>query len=283
MGLCKCPKRKVTNQFCFEHRVNVCESCMVSNHPKCVVQSYCQWLKDSDYSSLCALCTTDLSQDDCIRLICYHVFHSKCLDTYCRQYPLNTAPAGYACPSCSSSIFPASNLVSPVADVLRSVLANRPWAREGLGLPLLPFDPSIDSKTPETHQVKIAAVTKKEGTNYSVVNVEGEASSAIHRNEPVIHTNKRPIGLLTGSDRDESINKYKRRPPWETFKRMIKNLLDPHSRNRQRGHFRRRYALLLVIAVFVIVFIFAVGSRIFNSPDGLGSAPMDVPFNHRVA
>ena len=22
MGLCKCPKRKVTNQFCFEHRVS---------------------------------------------------------------------------------------------------------------------------------------------------------------------------------------------------------------------------------------------------------------------
>lgn len=34
MGLCKCPKRRVTNQFCFEHRVNVCEHCMVTNHPK---------------------------------------------------------------------------------------------------------------------------------------------------------------------------------------------------------------------------------------------------------
>lgn len=34
MGLCKCPKRKVTNQFCFEHRVNVCEHCMVTNHSK---------------------------------------------------------------------------------------------------------------------------------------------------------------------------------------------------------------------------------------------------------
>ena len=32
MGLCKCPKRKVTNQFCFEHRVNVCEHCMVQRH-----------------------------------------------------------------------------------------------------------------------------------------------------------------------------------------------------------------------------------------------------------
>ena len=34
MGLCKCPKRRVTNQFCFEHRVNVCEWCMVQKHPK---------------------------------------------------------------------------------------------------------------------------------------------------------------------------------------------------------------------------------------------------------
>lgn len=34
MGLCKCPKRLVTNQFCYEHRVNVCEHCMVQSHPK---------------------------------------------------------------------------------------------------------------------------------------------------------------------------------------------------------------------------------------------------------
>lgn len=34
MGLCKCPKRQVTNQFCFEHRVNVCEHCMVASHQK---------------------------------------------------------------------------------------------------------------------------------------------------------------------------------------------------------------------------------------------------------
>ena len=45
MGLCKCPKRKVTNQFCFEHRVNVCEHCMVAAHANCVVQSYLAWLQ----------------------------------------------------------------------------------------------------------------------------------------------------------------------------------------------------------------------------------------------
>nr|CAG4643405.1 EOG090X0ASS [Ilyocryptus agilis] len=225
MGLCKCPKRKVTNQFCFEHRVNVCESCMVTNHPKCVVQSYTQWLKDSDYSSLCTLCSTDLSPEECVRLICYHVFHFKCLDTHCRQYPVNTAPAGYVCPTCSSPIFPASNLVSPVADVLRNALTSRPWAREGLGLPLLPFDSSTEA-APEVHQT---IPQKKEGPPYSVVNVEGDALNAFNRNEPAAVV-KRPSGLVT--DRDEGKNKYKRRSPWEAFKRMISNLVDPHSRHR---------------------------------------------------
>ena len=117
----------------------------------------------------------------------------------------------------------------------------------------------------------------------------------------MIHA-KRSIGLLTDSDRDESINKYKRRPPWESFKRMLRlvfllllllssifncslyfsNLLDPHSRNRQRGYLRRRYALMLVISFFFLFFIFAIGSRIFNSPVDL--EPLDAPFNHhRVA
>ena len=105
MGLCKCPKRKVTNQFCFEHRVNVCEYCMVKKHPKvcicrqfiyllfiidslitntddiiflfhfqCVVQSYLQWLQDSDYNPNCSLCDQDLSEENCARLNCYRKY-----------------------------------------------------------------------------------------------------------------------------------------------------------------------------------------------------------------
>lgn len=117
MGLCKCPKRRVTNQFCFEHRVNVCEYCMVTNHPKvinllfyqlvhyiascylyikviiiskqiynssstsptlfcfqCIIQSYLQWLQDSDYNPICEICTNSLSEGECIRLTCYRKF-----------------------------------------------------------------------------------------------------------------------------------------------------------------------------------------------------------------
>uniref|UniRef100_A0A8C3ML23 Zinc finger protein-like 1 n=1 Tax=Geospiza parvula TaxID=87175 RepID=A0A8C3ML23_GEOPR len=71
MGLCKCPKRRVTTLFCFEHRVNVCESCLVSAHPKCIVRSYLQWLQDSDYSPQCPLCQAPLGERDTVRLLCY--------------------------------------------------------------------------------------------------------------------------------------------------------------------------------------------------------------------
>ncbi|OWF38680.1 zinc finger protein-like 1 homolog [Mizuhopecten yessoensis] len=139
MGLCKCPKKKVTNIFCFEHRVNVCEHCLVSNHAKCIVKSYLQWLQDSDYSPACTLCTKVLTADNeqCVRLTCYDVFHWHCLNRYANQMPPNTAPAGYACPTCNAGIFPAQNVASPVAVELRQMLSQVNWARAGLGLPLI--------------------------------------------------------------------------------------------------------------------------------------------------
>lgn len=157
MGLCKCPKKKVTNLFCFEHRVNVCEHCLVANHNKCIVQSYLQWLQDSDYSPDCTLCSRGLSDDangDCVRLTCYDVFHFACLNQYAAQLPANTAPAGYTCPTCKSGIFPSSNMASPVADMLRQMLSKVNWARAGLGLPLidepelLPAQPQPKPVTP---------------------------------------------------------------------------------------------------------------------------------------
>lgn len=137
MGLCKCPKRRVTNLFCFEHRVNVCEHCLISKHSKCIVQSYLQWLQDSDYNPNCRLCNTPLAADDTVRLVCYDLFHWTCVNEMALRLPTNTAPAGYQCPSCSGPIFPPANLVSPVASVLKERLSTVNWARAGLGLPLI--------------------------------------------------------------------------------------------------------------------------------------------------
>uniref|UniRef100_A0A1W7RBF9 Zinc finger protein-like 1 n=1 Tax=Agkistrodon contortrix contortrix TaxID=8713 RepID=A0A1W7RBF9_AGKCO len=137
MGLCKCPKRKVTNLFCFEHRVNVCENCIVANHAKCIVQSYLQWLQDSDYNPNCRLCNVLLSNKETVRLVCYDLFHWSCLNEMANQLPQNTAPAGYQCPSCQGPVFPPTNLVSPVASALREKLSTVNWARAGLRLPLI--------------------------------------------------------------------------------------------------------------------------------------------------
>ncbi|PNI93918.1 ZFPL1 isoform 6, partial [Pan troglodytes] len=131
MGLCKCPKRKVTNLFCFEHRVNVCEHCL------CIVQSYLQWLQDSDYNPNCRLCNIPLASRETTRLVCYDLFHWACLNERAAQLPRNTAPAGYQCPSCNGPIFPPTNLAGPVASALREKLATVNWARAGLGLPLI--------------------------------------------------------------------------------------------------------------------------------------------------
>ncbi|XP_065183515.1 zinc finger protein-like 1 [Sycon ciliatum] len=137
MGLCKCPKRKVTNLFCFEHKVNVCEYCIVGEHSRCVVQSYLQWLQDSDFKAECGLCSKSLAQGDVIRLVCYDVFHLSCLDRHASSLPVNTAPAGYTCPKCKSGIFPGENYVSPVVDEIRRLLAPFRWAQAGLGRPVV--------------------------------------------------------------------------------------------------------------------------------------------------
>ncbi|XP_004618464.1 zinc finger protein-like 1 [Sorex araneus] len=146
MGLCKCPKRKVTNLFCFEHRVNVCEHCLVANHAKCIVQSYLQWLQDSDYNPNCRLCNAPLTTRETTRLICYDLFHWACLNEHAAQLPENTAPAGYQCPSCNGPLFPPANLAGPVASALRDKLATVNWARAGLGLPLIE---EAESQEPE--------------------------------------------------------------------------------------------------------------------------------------
>ncbi|KRX15607.1 Zinc finger protein-like 1 [Trichinella nelsoni] len=130
MGLCRCKRKKVTQMFCFEHRVNVCEFCLVEDHAKCIVQTYLSWLNDSDYNDSCYFCFKPFSSGDLetVRLLCLHLFHWDCLDKWALSLPANTAPAGYKCPECGERILPKSNQVSPVADCLKNKLITARWA-----------------------------------------------------------------------------------------------------------------------------------------------------------
>uniref|UniRef100_A0A3B4A634 Zinc finger protein-like 1 n=1 Tax=Periophthalmus magnuspinnatus TaxID=409849 RepID=A0A3B4A634_9GOBI len=246
MGLCKCPKRKVTNLFCFEHRVNVCEHCLVSNHNKCIVQSYLQWLQDSDYNPNCSLCDTPLADQDTVRLVCYDVFHWACLNNLASRLPLHTAPAGYQCPSCQGPVFPPSNLASPIADVLKEQLSSVNWARAGLGLPLVRFARE-QSETYPSHSYKTSLSSP---TNTISATVQEELGGARKNGEPTIqdHTvvnfntasvndtltihaasSPRKVydtrdtghGSVTQIDFDD--DKYRRRPALSWFAQVLKN------------------------------------------------------------
>jgi len=301
MGLCKCPKRKVTNQFCFEHRVNVCEHCMVASHASCVVQSYLQWLQDSDYSPHCGFCNGPLAGDDCVRLVCYCLYHWSCLDQHCRSLPPSTAPAGYTCPGCSAPVFPPDNLVSPVADKLRSQLSEVNWARPGLGLPLLadsqerrpPQVPVGPRPAPEGEAVPsdplalahelVAAKAAREtvvqgGTGWkaqeTVVNFE--TGSSVRRGGAEAAQVARP--LLT--DPDSEGNKYKRRAPTDWLLRWWRSMTKPAA---QRRRSLLHWALFLVaagLAFFLLVVVFNHLGRGGNDDPMLD--PMNNP-NIRVA
>ena len=106
MGLCKCERRKVTNLFCFECKVNVCEHCMIESHSNCVIQTYLAWLSDSDFDPICKICNSALKGQECVRFTCLHVVHTSCCDNHYGQMPKNTAPAGFKCVYCETKIFP---------------------------------------------------------------------------------------------------------------------------------------------------------------------------------
>ncbi|KAG8231155.1 hypothetical protein J437_LFUL011824 [Ladona fulva] len=300
MGLCKCPKRIVTNLFCYEHRVNVCEHCMVSNHAKCIVQSYLNWLHDSDYNPICELCSKDLASDDCLRLTCYHVFHWACLDHYARQLPPTTAPAGYTCPTCKAMLFPPPNLVSPVADVLRQVLAGVNWARTGLGLPLLSEDreqkPSAEireategdanvnnqiltNSSPMLHQSSPSRKISGVNSAFNSVNSDSSpASSVINVDDNIgdyLESDSFPVSeppqkrvfealdVSKGEQIDHDENKYKRRSAFEWFSRWWKNISRQPSRShRGGGHLYRRYWMAALLVAIGLLTLVVIFSKL---------------------
>lgn len=290
MGLCKCPKKKVTNLFCFEHRVNVCEHCLVSNHPKCVVQSYLQWLQDSDYDPNCRLCGKNLGEEsagECVRLTCYDVFHWRCLDNYTRRLPANTAPAGYTCPACKQGIFPNSNAVSPVATALRDLLATVNWARAGLGLPLIeemsrpggaadgaeatreathipaevsappPYTAMPQQGFAQQIQTGIANSNLSQAAStsqHSVVNVSDTAaySRATDKPDGFLELSKQWNSVMATGTQDHDDDKYRRRPAMQWFSRWFKSRTGGPQKRDPNANMKR---ILVVLMLSMIAFI----------------------------
>ncbi|KAL7674946.1 hypothetical protein ACOME3_001218 [Neoechinorhynchus agilis] len=118
MGLCRCEALQVTNLFCYEHQVNVCEECMISEHPQCIIHSYVQWLKSSDYKPICALCKESLTVRPTVRLLCYDVVHCDCLQQQIHSESITNC----RCLQCGMLIWPPDQIHSRLAHNLRREL-----------------------------------------------------------------------------------------------------------------------------------------------------------------
>ncbi|GAB4838345.1 hypothetical protein Ancab_027874 [Ancistrocladus abbreviatus] len=114
MVVCKC--RKATKLYCFVHKVPVCGECICfPDHQICVVRTYSEWVIDGEYDwpPVCCQCKAVLEEgtdSQTTRLGCLHVIHTSCLISHIKSFPPHTAPAGFICPACSTSIWPPKNV-----------------------------------------------------------------------------------------------------------------------------------------------------------------------------
>lgn len=290
MGLCKCNRKKVTNLFCYEHRVNVCESCLVERHATCVVQSYLAWLQDSDYDPNCSLCGTEFlpaDQNQHVRLTCLHVFHWNCLNAWAEKFPPNTAPAGYGCPVCQEKLFPKPNHISPIVDALKAKLQSANWARAGLGLPLLdgPQNYTSHHSAPtEVHPGNGAPPRNDAYSNghqtgnnhFGSTKNTGNVSTAVSIDQhSAISSRKQLYAGVDGEDdgrearkgdMDSGENKYKRRSASEWFGRWIKSRSSGRSADMSMGSPKRLFFIIFLIVVSVITLI-TLATRVAKSRD----------------
>ncbi|TXG64135.1 hypothetical protein EZV62_011129 [Acer yangbiense] len=107
---------KATKLYCFVHKVPVCGECICfPEHQICVIRTYSEWVIDGEYDwpQKCCQCQAVLEEGmgtQTTRLGCLHVIHTSCLVSHIKSFPPHTAPAGYVCPSCSTSIWPPKSV-----------------------------------------------------------------------------------------------------------------------------------------------------------------------------
>ncbi|KHJ95575.1 NADH dehydrogenase, G subunit [Oesophagostomum dentatum] len=285
MGLCKCPRKKVTNLFCFEHRVNVCEHCLVENHH--------------------GTCFTGL------------VWMSGLADFLQLQLQLDIAAPFAAsfllcviCTQCDvifrEALFPAMNQTSPMIDELRSKLQQANWARAGLGLPLLPELDPPHMPPQQTHlpnstmqkpqyysnmanggQLPMQTQADRSATATPEVALEMDDVAYSGKREQVTFTSRKKHGgtsetdmqplLSRTNDRDvdSEHNKYKRRPAREWLRGIWKAKYGSSTPNHFTG-----YKRVVVIALFVLFVLITAVVVLTKAGLGAGEDPLLDPMNN---
>eukprot|EP00252_Welwitschia_mirabilis_P019951 TRINITY_DN4766_c0_g2_i1.p1 TRINITY_DN4766_c0_g2~~TRINITY_DN4766_c0_g2_i1.p1 ORF type:complete len:372 (-),score=70.77 TRINITY_DN4766_c0_g2_i1:371-1486(-) len=197
MVVCKC--KKATKLYCFVHKVPVCGECICyPEHQICVVRTYSEWVIDGDYDwpPTCSVCKGILEDGaTTTRLGCLHVMHTHCLVSHLQSFPPHTAPAGYVCPACSTSVWPPKNIkdsTSALHSKLKEVIA-----QSDLGKTLLANNLS-HGKQVELGPTRHASINDStSGAMHSHANLTNNMSSVISDTGNTLAA--RPIPAYDGS------------------------------------------------------------------------------------
>ncbi|KAH6823641.1 RING/U-box superfamily protein [Perilla frutescens var. hirtella] len=219
MVVCKC--RKATKLYCFNHKVPVCGECICfPEHQICVVRTYSEWVIDGEYDwpPKCCHCQAELAEGtdpQTTRLGCLHVIHTNCLVTHVKSFPPQTAPAGYVCPACSTSIWPpksvkdsGSRLHSKLKEAIvqtgleKNVFGNHPVPLQGVESrsppPAFASEPLIHASGTRDREYiggKDAASTERPA-NLGILEIDGYGSgtSSLPNPEPDFMKSASPTG-----------------------------------------------------------------------------------------
>ncbi|KAK1385709.1 zinc finger protein-like 1-like [Heracleum sosnowskyi] len=154
MVVCKC--RKATKLYCFVHKVPVCGECVCfPEHQICVIRTYSEWVIDGDYDwpPRCCKCHSvfeERTDGQTTRLGCLHVIHTSCLASHIKDFPPHTAPAGYVCPACATSIWPpkmAKDSGSLLHSKLKEAILQTGYEKNLFGNHIVSFS-AADSRDP---------------------------------------------------------------------------------------------------------------------------------------
>ncbi|KAH9271675.1 hypothetical protein BASA83_006043 [Batrachochytrium salamandrivorans] len=244
----------VTIEVCFEHRKNVCETCIQSDHTRCIVRSYLQWLQDSDFDPVCGLCRKGLNSGEVVRLSCLDLFHVACINEHCAALPEHTAPAGYACTICSVPIIPAENSGSSIAKNIWATFKTERWSQHilpkkigGLGLGAGAGSRSMELETNGNHRIGDGI------TNNSLAvipldkhHISGIAPSAQFSDSRI---NRKSSQLRIAIDPDDKKHKRKASSFFGSFDHLLP---------KGRLTFRKTitYVLLVIVLIFLVKMVF---------------------------
>ncbi len=228
------------------------------------------------------MCSEALENGECVRLVCFCVFHWACIDQMARRILENapqTAPAGFTCPNCAEGLFPAANVVSPVADQLRETLKGVNWARAGLGLPLL--EPSSEVKPEATPMGPRPAPEGISATPPSNVKHEVAIAFDTPTSRKTNAMNTAAFEHLKTSPllQDPDENKYQRKSGLELLMRWLKATLGASASSRRRQSPAKRY-LMMALLLFVGFVTFLALMSYLSKGSGDYSDPMLDPLNN---